>query len=75
MNTAFGAVSLVDLVASNTGTEAAKSLKNVIDGNATLKDWENVGKALNDKNKVEKKSGLDIPACAVEINKKKKARK
>ena len=36
---------------------------------------EKVGKALNAKNKVEKKSGLDIPACAVEINKKKKARK
>ena len=34
-----------------------------------------VGKALNVKNKVEKKSGLDIPACAVEINKKKKVRK
>ena len=48
LNTAFGAVSLVDLVAAGTGKEAANSLKNVIDGNATLKDWENVGKALRD---------------------------
>ena len=37
---------------------------------------EKVEKALDTKNKVEKKSGLDIPACAVEINKKnKKVRK
>lgn len=48
LNGAFGAVSLYDLVLNGTGAEAASSLKNVFDGNANLKDWENVGKALRD---------------------------
>jgi hypothetical protein len=38
-------------------------------------DQEKVGNALDTKNKLEKKCGLDIPACSVEVNKKKKVRK
>ena len=48
LNTISGGVSLYDLIVNGSGKEAANSFKNVIDGKASLKDWENVGKALRD---------------------------
>lgn len=48
LNTISGGVSLYDLIVNGTGKEAANSFKNVINGKASLKDWENVGKALRD---------------------------